>query len=114
MGGFLEFGIHQWDLSHLFEDLALCCCVHSCQDPVNGGDGDHDDGGQNYCDHNDAVGGQNKGHHYDGTDPTSQFTLRYQSQYVRAKNIDVNNVCLTLFACWSSVIVDDSGAMPRL
>ena len=32
------------DLSNLFEDLALCCCVHSYQDPVNGGDHDHDDG----------------------------------------------------------------------
>ena len=54
MGGFLEFGkpiLRSVRLIHLFEDLALCCCVHSCQDPVNGGDGDYDDG-----DHNDGIG----------------------------------------------------------
>ena len=59
----------QCDLSHLFEDLALCCCVHSCQDPVNGGDGDHDAGGDNGedGDHNDEIGDHDDGYGEDST-----------------------------------------------
>ena len=86
-----------WDfktISHLFADLALCCFVHSCQDPVNGGDGDHDAGGQNDGDHNNGDGDHNDGvgDHDDGygEDParilqnnaTLQITLKDQSQNV--------------------------------
>ena len=78
--------------SHLFVDLALCCYVRSYQDPG------HDDNIDI-----DIVA-------------TVSFCIAaiWYCWYSHSFSKSNNWSPFTLLACCSSVIVDDSGAMPRL